>query len=225
MTTKNYDIFKFSKNNRQVTTAHVKTLKESIKKYGYFNSKPITVTPDMVISDGQHRYLACKELGLPIVYEIDNISSDDSMVVLNTTSNIWRLNEFINHYASRGIECYIGLQEFMKQYHFLNVSCAISVYIGSADSGTTTNMIKSGKTFKALDKRNEIIELILFFKDKLKFHDSVKFVRALVVFMCDKKTEKKHIERLKKNTFSIIECARIEQYITMFNKLSKKQTT
>lgn len=222
MKTANYEMFKFSKTNRPISQHHVGKIKDSIKKHGYFNSKPITVTPDMIITDGQHRYKACVELGIPVVYEIDNIDVNDSMVVLNTTSNIWRLNEFIYHYAQKGIPCYIELREFLIANPTLSVSNGIDIFFGH--TGKLGPAIKKGVLLNKNPKLKETYELVMFFKGKLQFWNTSHFVRGLISFV--NSSEQKHIEKLKQNTFGIIQCARVEQYTTLFNKLTrKKQTT
>lgn len=78
--TSDYELFILDpKNNRGVKTkgARFKVLCASIKKYGLVN--PIIVKHNeegrYVIASGQHRFLACKVLGIPVVYYInDNIS-------------------------------------------------------------------------------------------------------------------------------------------------------
>jgi hypothetical protein len=220
MKTHNYDIFKISKKNRPIMNRHVKTLAESIKRHGYFYSKPITVTPDFVITDGQHRYMACKELNYPIVYEIDNIDENESMVILNSTSSNWTLKEFIHHYAERNIKFYVDLKEFMQTNTILHQSATIDIYIGD-NSSSQAKKIRKGEPMTVNKNLNETLDLVLFFKDKLNFWDSTHFVRALINFVSS--SEKKYIDKLKKNAFGIIQCAKVEQYITMFNKLTRKK--
>lgn len=220
MKTENYDIFKISKKNRPIMNSHVKTLAESIKKHGYFYSKPITVTPDFIITDGQHRYEACKQLNLPIVYEIDNIDENESMVILNSTSSNWTLKEFIHHYAERNIKFYVDLKEFMKTNAILHQSATIDIYIGD-NLSKIPKKIRKGEPMGVNKKLNETLDLVLFFKDKLDFWDSTHFIRALINFVLS--SEEKYIDKLKKNAFGIIQCAKVEQYITMFNKLIRKK--
>lgn len=66
--TKNYENFTFLTANRPINRNHVNKIKKSLSEYGYLDSQPITVTADMKILDGQHRFIACKEMGLPIKF-------------------------------------------------------------------------------------------------------------------------------------------------------------
>ena len=66
--TKDYGKFTFLTANRPIHRGHVNKLKKSLTEYGFLDSQPITVTPDFRIIDGQHRFIACKEMGLPVKF-------------------------------------------------------------------------------------------------------------------------------------------------------------
>ena len=70
MKTKNYSKFVFSKENREIKPKTVMSLKESMKKFGFITGRPVLVTKEFVIIDGQHRYLVCKKNELLIYYII-----------------------------------------------------------------------------------------------------------------------------------------------------------
>lgn len=218
MKTSDYNQFKLVKTNRPISIGHVKKLMTSIKQHGYFNSKPITVNKFMEISDGQHRFMACKELNIPVHYEIDDIGVNESMVVLNTTSNVWRLDEFINHYAENGIFCYIELRNLINQTGYGTSNCIV-IYSGSI--GGATRMIRNGLPIKKYDKITEVVELIEFFKGKLKFCLNSQFIKSLVSLCNLKEINSRHIEKLKLNTYSIQQCATNEQYLIQYKKIMK----
>ncbi len=67
--------------NRSIKPVKIKILSDSIKKYGLFN--PINVNFKNYILDGQHRYLSCKALNVPVKYILSDIDvSDKEMVSL-----------------------------------------------------------------------------------------------------------------------------------------------
>lgn len=74
--TKNYDMFEFITANRSINRSHVNKLKKSLSEYGFLSSQPITVSNDMKIIDGQHRFIACKEMGIPINYQVVDIKKN-----------------------------------------------------------------------------------------------------------------------------------------------------
>lgn len=62
----NYNDFSFINGNRNVVKSKVGKLIKSIKQLDLTMYNPILVTKTGKIVDGQHRFEACKELGLPI---------------------------------------------------------------------------------------------------------------------------------------------------------------
>lgn len=223
METTNYAIFKIVDTNRQLSEPHIETLIKSIKKYGFFKSKPITINQFFQVSDGQHRLEAAKRLNIPVHYEIDNIDVDESMIVLNNTSNNWRLNEFINHYAAKGYSSYIELQNFYKNYstEFIGVSNIVSIFCGSPRS--MSKEIRNGKELKKNDNLDLTIDLIRFFKPIFEHTLSANFIRSLITFLNTENINLKDVEKLKKNAYSIIPCATTDQYYNQFLKLIKKK--
>lgn len=100
--------------NRDILEGHVEKLKQLIQKYGYIKSLPIIVDPDGCIIDGQHRYLACKELKIEptIVVEKDNLHT--LVPVINANQKKWNLADFVKYYSNRGLEHYIILEQVCK---------------------------------------------------------------------------------------------------------------
>ena len=72
-TSSDYSIFKLS----TLIDQHYKKVLKSIKENDYTKYQPILVNNKMEIVDGQNRFLACKELGIPFHFivsdEIKNI--------------------------------------------------------------------------------------------------------------------------------------------------------
>ena len=66
--TTNYDLFSFMPGNRDIAKKNM--LVKSIEKIDLTEYKPIIVNENYVIIDGQHRFMACKELEKPIYYII-----------------------------------------------------------------------------------------------------------------------------------------------------------
>lgn len=222
METTDYSKFKIVNSNRRITERHVTMLMKSIKENGYFKSKPITVNLNHEVSDGQHRLEACKRLGIPVLYEVDNVDVNKSMIVLNNSQNNWRLGEFINHYAALGSKCYIDLRDFLIKENFKGTSNAIYIFTGV--TGGCSRQIRVGSELSR-NKRFEITkDLITFIKPHFQYTLSANFVRAIVRFLNDDTTTQKHIDKLKHNVFSLIPCASVEQYYIQLNRLSKKTT-
>ena len=79
-----YSRFSFLDNNRIVKRSHVDKLKKSIKEIDLTKCNPIKVDVNLRIIDGQHRYQACMELGLPIYYVVLNgVDAEQAMIIDN----------------------------------------------------------------------------------------------------------------------------------------------
>jgi ParB-like chromosome segregation protein Spo0J len=70
MKTKNYSKFVFSKQNREIKSKTVLSIKESMKKFGFIPGRPVLITKEWIIVDGQHRFLAAKDLNIEVEFEI-----------------------------------------------------------------------------------------------------------------------------------------------------------
>jgi len=217
MKTNNYNLFKLAQTNRTVKQSHINKICKSMELYGFLNSKPITVNSNFEIIDGQHRFLAAQKLGIDIIYEIDNVDLNEAMVTVNTTSNIWRLSEFIEHYAKMNFTDFIELNKFINSHDY-GVSNCISIYCGFS---VKPKHIRSGEMPSKNLKLSESIDLIEFFRGKLKFFKTNKFIESIIVLVNRKDLQPKHIERLKLNAYSVIECANLTQYNNQFNILMK----
>lgn len=108
--TSDYGQFEFTEYNRSVDAGHVRKLKKLIKRQGLM--QPISVTPDGYIIDGQHRFHACRELGIPIKYIVSDALRMSEVVELNNSSKPWTIADKVHSYAAQGKEDYIKLVNF-----------------------------------------------------------------------------------------------------------------
>ena len=103
-TTEYYTRFEFNELNRGVDAAHVRKLKKNIKDIGLV--QPITVDSDGHIIDGQHRFHACRELGIPVRYIIQDSMNMEDVVALNNMSKPWSTLDKVQSFAAQGNELY-----------------------------------------------------------------------------------------------------------------------
>lgn len=112
--TTDYSIFKIHPLNRGINKGHVNRIADSMQRKLTFTL--IKVDRDMQIVDGQHRFEALKRLGKPIYYVQDDFDTID-MINENTNQKNWGLNDYISHYADKGIKSYkdlLGLSKIHK---------------------------------------------------------------------------------------------------------------
>lgn len=105
---------KFRVDNRKIIRKHVEDIKESIQKHGFLSCKPIIINDEGEVIDGQHRYIACCELGIePPVLNLGDLSAS-LMVDLNKCQKSWSILDFVNFHAEQGNEPFIVLRSFIN---------------------------------------------------------------------------------------------------------------
>lgn len=92
-TTKQYDLFKFSRSSRAVSQDFVSKLMHEYKRYGG-QDYPVLVNPDMTIRDGQHRFVAAMQLGLPVTYKVMT-DAELKKLNLNLRYRPWRWYNYV----------------------------------------------------------------------------------------------------------------------------------
>lgn len=111
--TSDYSIFKIMETNREID--HVKKIIRSIDTVGYIPS-PIICNEKMEIIDGQNRYCALKELGIPIQYYIVKGIGIKEAISLNIGQKNWTPMDYLKCYAEQGNETYQKLQALVEKY-------------------------------------------------------------------------------------------------------------
>ena len=133
-TTEDYGRFEFNELNRSVDAAHVRKLKKNIKDIGLV--QPITVDSEGNIIDGQHRFHACRELGIPVRYIIQDSMKMEDVVALNNMSKRWSTMDKVQSFAAQGNEHYQKLLQFYDEAKALDkritIRAAILIAQGSA---------------------------------------------------------------------------------------------
>jgi hypothetical protein len=171
-----YALFTMSDKNRPVTHWQVKKIKDSIGKIGYINEAPILVDENLVIIDWQHRFSACKELGLPIYYQIVKGNMEQIMIELNASQKNWTLPNYINHYAKQWKEWFVYFLEFQKKYD-LPITSAMALLTDTKNSWKAIKNWEWYNEYKYSEIIAEMVNRIEWFVD---FAKNRYFLRALV---------------------------------------------
>lgn len=111
-----YSVFKHLAGNRAVKPSRAKKIRDSIEKVGYVLN-PIIVNKEMQVIDGQGRLAALKELGLPVIYTIDENAGINECMSMNIGQTNWGIIDYIEMYASIGVEDYVRFLEVYKEFH------------------------------------------------------------------------------------------------------------
>jgi hypothetical protein len=215
MKTKNYSKFLFSKENRDIKTKTIAAIKESMNKFGFIPGRPVLVTKDWLIVDGQHRFLAAKDLGIEIEFEVLEGDYIDKMILLNSTQSNWTLEDYVNSYASQNIDCYKKLLAFQEK-HDLNLSSAITILFGV---GVSPDSIRKGNIIKLNPNAEKIAD---FIKDcnVVSYNKDNKFVRAVVSVY--NKLSKQQLSKLKSRLIIVPKLSNSTDFIIAFENIINK---
>lgn len=213
--TYDYGMFDFMPGNRDLDQERIKRMINGLKKLkennkSFFN--PIRTTPGkkgkLLISDGQHTYIAMKSLGLPIHYFIVLNETIEDVRLLNSNTLNWSIWDYVVSYAKSKNPNYMKIIKLREKYpnyrqNELFIAIALNKYT-AVRSGANRNIIKSGKfIFDDYDKA-------LLTLDKLNDFDIVqgasyldyKFIRAaLKLIACSKYDHGQMIRKLEKSPF------------------------
>ena len=134
-----YTKFKTIDGNRAVRDGRVAKIINSIKARGFIGA--IVVNEKMEVIDGQGRLAACKALGVPIDYIVEEGLSIDDCISMNISGSPWGLRDFIDSYADRGFTDYVILRRFLEKSKY---SFEVSCYAILGTKATNLSQIKTG---------------------------------------------------------------------------------
>lgn len=112
--TTDYSMFQTLEGNRQLNKLHLRRLKNSFQKK--YLLSPIIVNEKFEIIDGQHRFEAGKQLGLPINFLIAPNYGIKEVQILNENSSNWLKEDYLNAYCDLGYPEYLKFREFRKMF-------------------------------------------------------------------------------------------------------------
>lgn len=229
---------KITEANRKINQYQVERLERIIKKNGYCKGRPILVDQDGFIVDGQHRYLACKNLGIDA--PIEQVDNFDLVATLNSTQLNWSLRDYVNFYAVKGLEDYIILDALCKEKG-ISPAVAITIIYGKSlgkvgSTKASDNPIRTGnltipdKSPKGLAKLERKVQAILDLVAQLDLPKTDRLITAITRLSNDSNFSFKIMQnKIAYQRSRIYRCTTIQEYMTMLsniynNKNAKKVT-
>ncbi|MGI1734931.1 hypothetical protein DIX90_10115 [Streptococcus iniae] len=174
--TTNYDMFNFSKFNRNVFLTP-----EMLKQAELGFVSPIIVNENLTVIDGQHRLTACQQLGLPVEYIIKKGLGEDDIVRMNTVQKPWKLINYIEAYANEGRIEYVKLLELINtKDYYQSVAIISQVAVNSINPRGMIAPIQNGEfKFFNYEKTVEFLSFLRLFKEKTRIPYRSNMSRAL----------------------------------------------
>lgn len=226
---KDYSKFKRLENNRDVTESRKEKLKASISSGEILN--PIIVNEKMEIIDGQGRYEAKKELGLPIQYIISKGAGIEECQKMNRYNTKWSIVDYIYSYARAGNPNYIKFAEACEQIKCPPTKTATFANIVS--SGNVTEKMENGTLFFDDALYNQTLENHRKFQDILEallYQGRVNqtfILAANILFVNPEYQHKKMIEQCKKYRGTFVQMAKRKDQVVelsrIYNMRAKKK--
>lgn len=108
--TQDYSMFKHLEGNRTDAVARGAKIIKSIRENGYILS-PIAINENAEVIDGQGRLYALECEALPVHYYVVPGAGIDECIAMNIYGTKWKMNDYIESYASRGKQPYKALDE------------------------------------------------------------------------------------------------------------------
>jgi len=229
--TKKYSDFVHNHEQRPINQNHVKNLIESMRLYGFLESKPIQCyrhNGKLVVVDGHHRLEAAMALGIEVCVVIESAESQDTMPAVNSIVKKWEAKDFVRLYASRGNHNYIALLEYEQMG--IPISMAASMMINNAASSGNAHYQLIDGTFKikTLEIIEEVYHLIYEFAEQCPAIRSRPFIGAISkCIMCKEFNMITFKSRLAENTSMIKKTNNEDQMLTLiesvYNHRSRNQ--
>jgi hypothetical protein len=141
--TGDYDRFTVTKENRGIVQGHVRKLARSMNEYGWIDSFPMMVVArgdKLEIRDGQNRFRAAQQLGIPVKYVLtENGQSAIPIAELNKYQKTWTVMDHCKSYANEGDKDYQTLINFMAEESMSMTAAVCLLSQGSPNNETLKN--------------------------------------------------------------------------------------
>jgi len=125
-TTEDYSLFRFYDSNRP--PEHWPKLAQSIQKKDLTKYMPIVVSKDFHIIDGQGRFLACKELSIPVHFIVAENATESDIILLNVGRENWRIENYLNFYVNSGYSDYVLVAQILDELPNLKVNDVLRAF-------------------------------------------------------------------------------------------------
>lgn len=141
--TDDYNRFTVTKENRGIVQGHVRKLARSMNEYGWIDSFPMMVVErgdKLEIRDGQNRFRAAQQLGIPVKYVLtENGQSAIPIAELNKYQKTWTIMDHCKSYANECDKDYQALLTFMAEENINLIAAVCLLSQGSPNTDTLKN--------------------------------------------------------------------------------------
>lgn len=127
-TTNNYNLFSVHPSLRPLR--EVDALRDYMQQKNLLQYYPIIVNEKYQILDGQRRFAAAKQLGLPIYFIVSSNFSVWMAIIAGGTRKDWSLGDYLKSYAKQGLPEYVWAETMQERYSGLTPVSLIRAHPG-----------------------------------------------------------------------------------------------
>lgn len=219
LSTNKYNKFKLHYKNRKINYSKVEKLAAAIDKNNLLPIYPIVVNKKFEILDGQHRFEAAKSVKALVYYIVSNGNYGiENVADSNNFQSHWKLDDYINYYASDDREPYLKLIALSKKYNI-----ASSFICNIHQLANISKRIKDG-SFE-FSNYNETVDVLKQAKTigvefEFKYWNTRSFLRAMVFITKVNGYNRLRLhQKLQANKFSLVKCFTAEDYIKLLEQV------
>lgn len=221
--TTNYDLFVLVEGNRPITRDRVEYWKRKLAERNLCANFPLLVKPHyskFQIFEGQGRFNACKELGLPIYYTVREDLKIEDIPEMQPRS-VWRLQDYLNSWCDRGNEHYINLRRFVGE-NGIPIVCAIQILNNSLAGGAAARERFTAGKFKIAawgDAHHIAAILTAIKKHSPVYKDRSYVVSAIRLHRTGVFDVPRFVKKLEYQPRLLVKCALWEQALAVIDEI------
>lgn len=207
--TTDYSRFKMLEGNRDVVESRKQKILNSIREVGYVRN-PIVINKNYEIIDGQGRFEALKELGLPIEYVTSKDAGLEECVALNLGQTNWKSIDYIKSYATRGNENYTRFLGCLNEHKWISVQELYGIVSNKiVGYGGLAQSVNQGKLVFTEKRRWQIEKSLAFLmgvKDELKMIKGSRrvLITSIAWVINNTKCDTKRLRKIVQEKYPII---------------------
>jgi len=216
-----YEKFNTLKGNRNINLLNKQRLLKSFEEKHLIS--PITVNEKYEIIDGQHRFEAAKELGLPIYYIVLEGYGLEEVQTLNANQKNWVLMDYVDGFINLGKRDYSAFKEIKTEYNLPTIQ-TIEILEGRKDKSAGRSIVQDFKNglFKVKDLRKAIFVFDSIVRCS-SYYDGYKrksFVVAMTILLKNPKFKiDVFIKKLKTSNKKLMDCVNATEYVLLIEEI------
>lgn len=219
--TVDYEKFSLIYCNRPVDEERViKFQKEFREGRNYLKNFPINVTPEFIITDGQHRHAAAKREKVRLFYIIDDKFEMKDAIAANTMVDKWTTTEYMESFAKREFPEYIKIYNFHLEQPWIKISTLPKLC--STKGYGKLNFNNGHYEADRMDYAHKVAAMVNSFRPYIgdKQADYNQFLQTMMNLAQNPNyNHKRMIEKMKQRGSLFQRCATVEQYLTMLTEI------